>query len=344
MSQRQTMKSIGFYRSLPLSDKESLLDLETEKPSPAGRDLLVRIKAISVNPVDVKTREGGYDGLGTPKFLGWDAAGIVEQAGPDCTLFKPGDEVYYAGDITRAGCYSEFHLVDERIVGRKPASLDFAQAAAMPLTSITAWEGLHHRLGISRSEADNRGKSILIVGASGGVGSIATQLAKLAGLTVIGTASRPESSDWAREHGADHILDHKKPFAAQLKQLGFDAVDYVFCLNDTAGHWENIAESIRPQGKISAIVPAGGPVNLDALFYKSVSFHWELMFTRSMYQTEDMLRQHDLLNELADLIDGGKVLCTLTQKLEPIDAANLKLAHERVAAGSMIGKLVLERF
>lgn len=344
MSLQQTMKSVGFYRSLPLSDKESLLDLETDKPSPTGRDILVKIMAISVNPADVKNRAGGYDGKGTPKIIGWDAAGIVEQVGPDCTLFRPGDEVYYAGDIARPGCYSEFHLVDERIVGKKPTSLNFAQAAAMPLTSITAWEGLYHRLGISRNAKDNQGQSILIIGAAGGVGSIATQLAKLAGLTVIGTSSRPESSQWSKDHGADYIIDHKQPFAPQLKELGIDAIDTIFCLNDTAGHWENMADSIKPQGKICAIVPATQPVNLDAMFYKSVSFHWELMFTRAMYQTEDMLEQHHLLNALADLIDAGQVKCTLTQRLEPINAANLRLAHEKVAAGDMIGKLVLERF
>lgn len=344
MSYPQTMKSIGFYRSLPLSDNESLLDLETEKPSPTGRDLLVKIAAISVNPADIRNREAGYDGKGTPKVIGWDAAGIVEEVGPDCTLFRPGDEVYYAGDIARPGCNSEFQLVDERIVGRKPATLDFAQAAAMPLTSITAWEGLYHRLGISRNAEDNRKRTILIIGAAGGVGSVATQLAKLAGLTVIGTSSRPESARWSKEHGADYIIDHKQPFAPQLRELGFEAVDFIFCLNDTSAHWANMAESIVPQGRICSIVPAVQPVNLDAMFYKSVSFHWELMFTRALYRTEDMLEQHRLLNEVASLIDEGKVKCTLTQRFGPINAANLRLAHETVSAGSMIGKLVLEGF
>ncbi|QYR21515.1 zinc-binding alcohol dehydrogenase family protein [Paenibacillus sp. sptzw28] len=344
MNSHQTMKAVGFYRTLPLSDPESLIDLELEKPLPTGQDLLVEVKAISVNPADVKVRARGNDDHETPKIIGWDAAGIVVQVGPECTLFKPGDEVYYAGSVVRPGCNSEFQLVDEQIVGRKPVSLDFSQAAAMPLTSITAWEGLHDRLGISHNEQENRGKTILIIGASGGVGSIATQLAKLAGLTVIGTSSRAESSQWAREHGADFIINHRKEFAPQLGELGFEKVDYIFCLNDTAGHWDNMAEVIAPQGKICSIVPAEHPLNLDLIFFKSVSFHWELMFTRSQFQTHDRIEQHHLLNKISELIDSGKVKTTLTQRLEPINAANLRLAHEKLLAGDMIGKLVLERF
>lgn len=344
MSNRQTMKAIGFYRFLPLTDPESLIDLVMEKPIPTGRDILVNVKAISVNPADVKTRAGGNEGNETPKILRWDAAGVVEQVGPDCTLFKPGDEVFYAGELDRPGCNSEFHLVDERIVGRKPKSLNYAEAAAMPLTSITAWEGLYHRLGISRNENENRNKAILIVGAAGGVGSIATQLAKISGLTVIGTSSRDQSSQWIKEHGADFIINHKKKFAPQLKEIGFETVDTIFCLNDTDGHWENMAEVIVPQGKICSIVPANQPVNLNLIFFKSVSFHWELMFTRAKFQTEDLLEQHHVLNRIADLIDAGKVKTTMTQRLEPINAANLRLAHGKVLAGDMIGKLVLEHF
>ncbi|UUZ82898.1 zinc-binding alcohol dehydrogenase family protein [Paenibacillus sp. P26] len=344
MNSTQTMKAVGFYRTLPLSDPESLVDLELKKPVPTGRDLLVAVKAISVNPADVKRRGMGNPHPETAKILGWDTAGIVEQVGPDCTLFKPGDEVYYAGDVDRPGSNSEFHLVDERIVGRKPQSLSFAEAAAMPLTVLTAWEGLYQRLAIRSDKEENEGKTILIIGASGGVGSVATQLAKLAGLTVIGTASRAESSAWAQEHGADFIINHRKAFAPQLREIGFETVDYIFCLNDTAQYWEQMAEVIVPQGKIGSIVPAGRPLNMDLIFSKSVSLHWELMFTRPKFQTEDMLEQHRILNVAAGLIDAGQLKTTMTQRLEPIHAANLRLAHEKVVAGDMIGKLVLEHF
>lgn len=340
MSNPQIMKAVGFTRTL--SGQENLIDLELEKPRPSGRDLLVKVRAISVNPADVKIRSSAKEN--EPKILGWDAAGIVEQIGPDCELFQPGDEVYYAGDVDRPGCNSEFHLVDERIVGKKPKSLSFAEAAAMPLTSLTAWEGMFHRLGISQKEEENRNKSILLIGAAGGVGSIATQLAKLAGLTVIGTASREESSQWVKEHGADYVINHREAFVPQLQMLGFEAVDAIFCLNDTSMHWENMALAIRPQGKICSIVPASQSVNLNLLFSKSVSFHWELMFTRAKFQTDDMLAQHHLLNEVADLVDNGELKTTRTQHLKPINAANLQVAHEKVLAGDMIGKLVLEDF
>ncbi|MFC5470969.1 zinc-binding alcohol dehydrogenase family protein [Cohnella suwonensis] len=338
------MKAIGYYRTLPITDPEYLMDLEVEKPVPTGRDLLVSVKAISMNPADVKSRAAKMDERDTPRIIGWDAAGIVEQVGLDCELFKPGDEVYYAGDVDRPGCNSEFHLVDERIVGRKPASLDFAQAAAMPLTSLTAWEGLYDRLGISRNEQNNWNQTILIIGAAGGVGSIATQLANLSGLTVIGTASREESVRWAKDHGADFVINHKEAFVPQLKALGLENVDYIFCLNDTAMHWENMAEAIVPQGKICSIVPTNQPVNLNAIFSKSVSFHWELMFTRAKYRTEDRIEQHHLLNAVADLIDSGELKTSITQRLEPINAVNLRIAHEKVLSGEMIGKLVLENF
>ncbi|MDT3428667.1 zinc-binding alcohol dehydrogenase family protein [Paenibacillus forsythiae] len=341
------MKAVGAYRYLPLSDPESLVDLYIEKPVPTGRDLLVEVKAISVNPADLSVRENhNYEGE-SPKILGWDVAGIVEQVGPECQLFKPGDEIFYAGSVARSGGNSEFHLVDERIAGNKPKSLDFAQAAALPLTSITAWEGLFDRLGISHNVEESQ--SILIIGAAGGVGSIATQLAKLAGLTVIGTASRPESIQWTKDHGADFTIDHNSPFAPQLKEIGFETVDYIFCLNDTVQHFANMADVIAPQGKICSIVPVNksawsGSLEMDLLFSKSVTLVWELMFTRSMYQTRDMIKQHDMLNQLAELIDKGKLKTTLTERLEPINAANLRLAHEKLETGRAIGKIVLENF
>lgn len=350
MSSLQMMKAVGAYRYLPLSDPESLVDLYMERPFPTGRrDLLVEVKAISVNPADLAVREKHNYDKESPKIFGWDVAGIVKQVGPECQLFKPGDEIYYAGSVTRPGGNSEFHLVDERIAGNKPKSLDFAQAAALPLTSITAWEGLFDRLGISHSIEENTNKSLLIIGAAGGVGSIATQLAKLAGLTVIGTASRPESIQWTINQGADFTINHNSHFASQLKKIGFETVDYIFCLNDTVQHLANMAEVIIPQGKICSIVPANkaswtGSLDMDMLFSKSVTFVWEFMFTRSMFQTTDMIKQHDLLNKLADLIDTGKLKTTLTERLEPINAANLRLAHEKVETGKSLGKIVLESF
>lgn len=349
MSNVQKMKAVGAYRYLAISDPESLVDLFIEKPIPTGRDLLVEVKAISVNPADVGVRENNNYEEESPKILGWDVAGIVEQVGPECQLFKPGDEVFYAGSIARPGGNSEFHLVDERIVGKKPKSLDFAQAAALPLTSITAWEGLFDRLGINHNVEENKNKSILIIGAAGGVGSIATQLAKLAGLTVVGTASRPESIHWTKNQGADFTINHNSHFASQLKNIGFETVDYIFCLNDTVQHLTNMAEVITPQGKICSIVPADktswtGSLGMDLFFSKSVTFVWELMFTRSLFQTKDIIKQHELLNELSDLIDNGKLKTTLTGRLEPINAKNLRAVHEQMETGRSIGKIVLENF
>ena len=340
------MKAVGLYRYLPVDDPECLVDVELPRPTPEGRDLLVRVKAVSVNPVDIKTRKGGPKDKveEAPRVLGWDAAGVVEAVGPESALFKPGDEVYYAGDITRPGCDSEFHLIDERIVGHKPKSLDFAEAAALPLTTLTAWEALFSRLGITEQPAENQGKSILIINAAGGVGSIATQLAKRAGLTVIGTASRPESIQWAKEHGADYLIDHHQPFAPQLKDLGNPTIHYIFCLNNLDQHWDNMVETIVPQGKICSIVGPQKQVNLGALMGKSATFAWELMFTRPRFQTADMIEQHHILDMVARLVDAGEIKTTLTQRLSPINAANLRQAHATLEQGSMIGKLVLENF
>ncbi|MBT2289197.1 zinc-binding alcohol dehydrogenase family protein [Paenibacillus albidus] len=341
---QETMKAVALFKYLPIDDPESLLDLEIEKPTATGKDVLVKVKAISVNPVDVKVRSPKTKNESTPKVLGWDVAGVVEQVGADCTLFSPGDEVYYAGSITRAGGNSEYHLVDERIVGSKPATLDFAQAAALPLTSITAWEGLFDRLGVSASKDDNADKTILIIGAAGGVGSIATQLAKYAGLTVIGTASRPESAEWAKGQGADYVINHFEALLPQLQAAGFDQVDFVLCLNSTEKHWKSMAEVIAPQGKICSIVETDELLDLTLLKNKSVTFVWELMFTRPMFQTADMIEQHNLLNEVARLVDEGVIRTTTTDKLEPINAANLRKAHAMLETGRTVGKVVLERF
>lgn len=338
------MKAVGFYEHLAIDHQNSLLDLEVEKPEPQNRDLLVRVKAVGINPVDYKIRAAKGEKEEEPKILGWDVSGIVEAVGSESKLFQPGDEVYYAGDITRQGGNSEFHLVDERIVGKKPKTLSFAESAALPLTSITAYEGLFERLNISLEPIDNQNKSILIIGAAGGVGSIATQLAKKVGLTVIGTASRPETEKWVRSLGADYTINHYRTFTEQLKVLGIMSVDYIFCLNATEKHWDNMADTIAPQGKICSIVEIREEINLSLLHQKSVTFVWELMFTRAMFQTDDMIQQHYILNKVASLIDQNEIKTTLNKRLSPINALNLKKAHQLIESGSSIGKVVVENF
>ena len=312
-------------------DLASLVDIELPKPAPTRRDLLVKVEAVSVNPVDTKRRMAEKkDSL--PVVLGWDAAGTVEAAGKEATLFKPGDAVYYAGDVTRPGCNSEFHLVDERIVGRKPKSLDFAQAAAIPLTAITAWEGFFDRLKIEKN------KTMLIIGGAGGVGSIAIQIAKIAGLRVIATASRPDSVAWVTSLGADEVVNHRESLTAQIKK----PVDYIAVYNDLDGHWAAIGELIAPQGGIVSIVGNMKPLAMDTVRAKSAALCWELMFTRPRFQTPDMIEQHKLLNQVADWLDSGKLRGTLKETLSPINAANLRKAHAKLESGTMIGKLVLK--
>ncbi|WP_144143398.1 zinc-binding alcohol dehydrogenase family protein [Paraburkholderia sp. BCC1884] len=338
------MKAVGLYRYLPIDQTESLIDVDIPKPEATGRDLLVKVEAISVNPVDTKVRAPKDKVEDTPRVLGWDAAGTVVAAGPDVTLFKVGDPVFYAGSITRPGANSEFHLVDERIVGRKPASLDFTHAAALPLTAITAWEALFDRLGVSPQGADE-GRTVLIFGGAGGVGSIGIQLAKkLAKLKVIATASRPESAKWATELGADHIVDHFGDVPAQLKALGIDQVDYVLMFNDTDKNFPVAAQVIAPQGGICTIVENVKPVAVELLKAKSAAFHWELMFTRSMFGTPDMIEQHKLLTEVARLIDAGTLRTTVGDNFGTINAANLRRAHQLLEQGRAIGKLVLTGF
>jgi zinc-binding alcohol dehydrogenase family protein len=338
------MKAIGLTRYLPISDPESLVDIELDKPAPTGRDLLVKIEAIAVNPVDTKVRAPKDKTEEAPRVLGWDAAGVVEAIGPDVTLFKVGDPVYYAGSITRQGANSEFHLVDERIVGAKPKTLDFSHAAALPLTTITAWEALFERLGVSAEGAD-AGKSVLIIGGAGGVGSIGIQLAKkVAKLEVIATASRPESAQWAKDLGADHIVNHFEDIPKQLKAAGFEQVDYVLIFNDTDRHFPAAAEVIKPQGGVCTIVENAKPVAVELLKAKSAAFHWEFMFTRAMFGTPDMIEQHKLLSEVARLIDAGTLTTTLGRDLGRINAANLREAHRLLEEGRSIGKLVLTGF
>lgn len=334
------MRAIGTRLYLPATDPECFVDFEMPVPEPAARDLLVRVKAVSVNPVDTKVRAGIANELEMPRVLGWDAAGVVEQVGAEVSLFKPGDEVWYAGSITRPGCNSELHLVDERIVGHKPAVLSWEQTAALPLTTITAWEALFDRLTIL-SERD-AGKTVLIIGGAGGVGSIATQLAsKVAGLKVIATASRDETIQWCLDMGSQQCINHRLDLKQELERIDTPEVDYILCFNDTDKYFTTMAEIIRPQGAICSIVGNRQPLNLDLLKSKSATFAWEFMFTRAMYETDDMLRQHALLNEVAELVDEGVIRSTMTRPLGPLSAESLRAAHAEVETGSMIGKLVL---
>ena len=339
------MKAIGLLEYLPIENENSLIDIELPRPTPKGRDLLVKIHAISVNPVDTKVRAPKDKKEEEPKILGWDASGVVVEVGEECTLFQPGDEVFYAGSITRPGTYSEYHLVDERIVGTKPKNLTHAQSAAVPLTAITAWEGMFERLAIDfNNKEKNKSKNILIIGGAGGVGSIAIQLAKWAGLNVITTASRNETKDWAKSLGADYVINHHKAFKEQLSQIEIAEVDYIFCLNNTDQHWNGMAEVIKPQGGICSIVENEKPLALGLLKSKSATFVWEFMFTRPMYYTEDMINQHLLLNQVSELLEQNTIKTTLNETLSPIHAANIRKAHAMIETGSTIGKIVLETF
>jgi NADPH:quinone reductase len=338
------MRAVGLYRYLPIDDPQSFVAAEVPTPEPTGRDLLVRVHAVSVNPVDVKQRAPKSVVEPNLRILGWDAAGVVAAVGPDVTRFKPGDAVYYAGSIDRPGSNAEYQLVDERIVGPKPASLTFQQAAALPLTTITAWEGLFERLGIAKQATANAERTLLIIGGAGGVGSIAIQLAKrVAGLHVVATASRPDSVRWCQELGADAVIDHGASLPEQLASLGLPAVEYIFCLNSTEQHFRAMADMIAPQGKLCTIVEAkhNQPLDMNLLQRKSATFAWELMFTRPLFQTHDMQAQHELLAEVAELIDNGTLRTTLTSELGPLTPHSLREAHRQIETGRMIGKLAL---
>ena len=336
------MKAVGLFKYLPIDLPDSLVDVEIDKPSPNAHELLVQVRAVAVNPVDTKMRSPQDKVEVSPRILGWDVAGIVEAVGPDTSLYKVGDEVFYAGSFIQPGCNSEFHIVDERIVGTKPKSLEFAEAAAMPLTSITAWEALFDRLGVDSNGAD-AGKNLLIIGGAGGVGSITTQFAKqLAKLTVTVTASRPESKVWVNDLGADHIINHYLDIPEQVQKLDIAGYEYILCFNETDEHWQSMATVVAPQGKICSIVETAGDVDLGALKSKSATFSWEFMFTRSMYETEDMIEQHHILNRVADLVDAGSIKTTTHKILEPINAKNLKTAHEIIEGRHSIGKIVLQ--
>lgn len=337
-----TMPAVAYRRNLPVDDPESLLDVELPVPRPGPRDLLVQVEAVAVNPVDYKVRQNADPG-GDARVLGWDAAGTVVAVGGEAELFEVGDEVYYAGALDRPGANSRFHVVDERLVGRKPATLSFSEAAALPLTALTAWEGLFERLGLRGDALDQTG-TLLVTAAAGGVGSITIQLARaLTGLTVVGTASRPETAEFARRMGAHHVVDHRRPLAEQLKEIAPEGVTHVFSTAGTDRNLPAYAEVLTPFGQIVAIDDYD-TLDIGVLKAKSISFHWEFMFTRSMFRTADRAAQHLILDRVARLVDAGVVTTTATRDLGPVNAANLREAHRILESGRAIGKITLTGF
>lgn len=337
------MRAVAYQVPQAIEAEMSLVDIDLPRPEPRGRDILVEVKAVSVNPVDTKIRKSAKPEAGQWKVLGWDAAGIVSAVGPEASLFKPGDEVFYAGAINRSGTNAEFHLVDERIVGRKPKSLDFSAAAALPLTSITAWEMLFDRLDVTRP-VPGAAHAIVIIGGAGGVGSIAIQIARaLTDLTVIATASRPETVEWVKSLGAHHVVDHRQPLGPQIEALGLGQPGFVFSTTNTDDHIGEVVELIAPQGRFGLI---DDPKVLDALPLKrkSISLHWELMFTRSLFETADIDKQNALLNRVSELVDAGKIKSTVNENFGTINASNLKRAHALIESGKAKGKIVLSGF
>ncbi len=335
------MKAVAYRRPLPIDDAESLVDTTLPDPQPGPRDLLVRVHAVSVNPVDTKVRRSAAPPQGEWKVLGWDAAGTVEAVGAEVTLFRPGDRVWYAGDLTRQGSNAELQAVDERIAGPMPQSLGFAEAAALPLTAITAWELLFDRLGVTeRTEG-----RLLVVGAAGGVGSILVQLARqLTRLEVIGTASREETTAWVRGLGAHHVVDHRRPLAEALREAGIDPVSHVASLTQTDRHYAQLVEALAPQGRIALIDDPQELLDFRLLKRKSGSLHWEFMFTRSMFRTADIAEQHALLARVSALVDEGRLRSTLGAHFGAISATNLRRAHAHLESGTARGKVVLEGF
>lgn len=336
------MKAVGYRQPLPVDHSAALEDLELAHPALEPRDVLVRVRAVSVNPVDVKVRASAVPAAGQPRVLGWDAVGTVEAVGTGATLFKPGDRVYYAGVINRPGSNSELHAVDERIVALAPASLSDAQAAALPLTTITAYELLFDRFRVSKG--GGAGQTLLVVGGAGGVGSMLIQLARqLTQLRVVATASRAETRQWCLDMGAHAVIDHSKPLAAELAGTGLGQADLVASLTHTAKHYAQIIESLKPQGALGCI---DDMARLDPMLLKtkSISLHWELMFTRPLFQTPDMGEQGRLLAEVAGLVDAGRIRTTLHAHYGAINAANMRRAHALIESGKAQGKLVLEGF
>lgn len=336
------MKAVALTRYLPIDDPQSLLDVDIPPPAaPTGHDLLVRVQAVSVNPVDTKVRAPKPQQEAQPKVLGYDAAGVVEAVGPEVEGLQPGDAVYYAGDITRPGSNAQLQLVDARVAAAKPDTLDFAQAAALPLTALTAWELLFQRMPFD-FDGDNRGRSLLVIAGAGGVGSIAIQLARHAGFDVIATASRPQTVEWCKAMGAHHVIDHRQPLQPQLRALGLEQVDAAINLADTDHYWQALGEIVAPQGHVGLIVEPAGPLHIgDPYKAKCIGIHWEFMFARPKFRTGDLVEQHRILARVASLVDAGELRTTLTEVLAPIDAANLREAHRRLESGQTIGKLAL---
>lgn len=335
------MKAVGFKANGPIEAENALEDIEIAKPAPEGLDILVEVKAISVNPVDCKVRQSRPPKDGKPEVLGYDAAGTVVAIGADVASFKIGDDVFYAGSIIRPGTNAQFHLVDERIVGKKPRESSFAESAAMPLTSLTAWEILFDRIDVTKPVAGGA-NAILIIGGAGGVSSIAIQLMRqMTDLTVIATASRPETDDWVKKMGAHHVINHREPLGPQVAALNIGAPSFVFSTNQTSKHGDDIAELIAPQGRFGLIDDIASVASFKT---KAVSIHWESMFTRSMFETADMSAQGDILNEVSRLMDDGKLLSTMNTELSPINAENLIEAHKQSEKGATIGKIVLSDF
>ncbi len=333
------MKAIAYTDAGPITEN-ALIEIDVDRPEPGPKDLLVEVRGVSVNPVDVKVRTN-MQPEGAPRIVGFDAAGIVKKVGSEATRFKPGDAVFYAGDLTRPGSNAEFQLVDERIVGRKPTSLGFAEAAGMPLTTITAWEILFDSFGLD--EGDGEGESLLVIGGAGGVGSIMIQLAKkLTGLDVVATASRPETRAWVEKMGADQVVNHRKPLDEEMQALGI-APRYVASLTNTGDHFASVVELIKPRGHI-AVIDDPGVLDIVPLKRKALSVSWEFMFTRPMFQMDDMAMQHRLLNRTADLLDNGTLISTVNRHGGSLSVANLQSAHERQASGTAIGKTVLDGF
>ncbi len=346
------MKAIGYTKSLPITNPESLVDIDLPQPIATGHDLLIKVKAIAVNPVDYKIRQRVAPTAGEYKVIGWDAVGEVVATGEQATQFKPGDQVYYAGALNRQGSNAEYQLVDERLVGRKPKSLADADAAALPLTTITAWEMLFEHLRIQQQSPDSKTKSdevILVVGAAGGVGSILIQLAKtITGATVIATASRESSTVWVKQLGADYVVDHTQPLQPQINALiaseGIGQVTHVASLNSTDTYFETYTELLVPFGKIAMIDDPAKPLEIMKMKPKSLSLHIEFMYARSLHQTADMIEQSRLLNRVADLIDQGYIQTTAGENLGTINAENLRKAHQKLETGRSIGKIVLAGF
>lgn len=336
------MKAIAAKQSLPITDERALVDVTLEEPELRPHDLLVTVRAVSVNPVDWKIRLSPREPEAPPQVLGWDAAGEVVAVGPEAKGFAVGDRVYYAGDITRPGTNAERHAIDSRIAAKMPTSLDFDDAAGLPLTTLTAWESLFDRIGIATDGSDE-GKRLLIVGGAGGVGSIAIQLAKrVAGLRVIATASRPESIEWVKNLGADDVIDHHQPLDEGVASVTPDGcVEYILCLNSTGAHWDAMCRAIAPQGTIATIVETDEPLDMEPLKLKSARLAWELMFTRSMFETDDIAEQGAILARMAKLVDDGVVRGTVTTKLSPMNATTLREAHAKVESGRTIGKVVV---